>query len=154
METYSDEPDGTLGSLRSRVAQRSTSEPPPVLVGFGSTTSTQKTRMAIPLAPGGTKFRRVMAWLGLSLPIWVGAMAVASPVSVSCTSVSVPEGYDRGFGQIAVVCWATLRVPAQQTNEPSPGSTNKSDPPSLGSWPTGTVTPYGASWVWTKVQPR
>jgi hypothetical protein len=154
METYDDGPDGTRGSLRNRVAARSTLAPPPAGAGSASTISTPKTPSIIPLAPGGTRFRRVLAWLGLSLPAWLVGMAVLSPVSLRCTSVSVPEGYDRGFAQLAVVCWAVFRDPGATTNVPSGGLTPKSDPPSPGSFPEDMVPLSGASWIWAEVMAR
>lgn len=114
-------------------------------------TSTQSPHTIIPPAPGGMKFRRVMAWLGLSLPAWLVAMAVASPVSLRCTSVSVPAEYDRGFAQVAVVCWATFRAPAPTPSVSLDGSTPKSVPQSSGWWGTDTVTPSGASLVLIEV---
>lgn len=148
METYDDLPDGDHVSRRDPPATRSTSEVPSQTGASASTTNTRKIRWAIPRAPGGTKFRRVAAWLGLSLPLWLGTMATLSPVSVRCTSVSVPEAYNRGFAQVAVVCWAVFRAPAPSGTEPSGGSDFKSVPPSSEQWPTGSVTPLHASWVW------
>lgn len=150
METYDGGPDGAAGSQRVPPATHSTSALPSQTGAYASTTNTQKTRWAIPRAPGGTKFRRVAAWLGLSLPLWLGTMATLSPVSVRCTSVSVPEAYNRGFAQVAVVCWAVFRAPVPSGNEPSGGSDFKSVPPSNEQWPTGSVTPLHASWVWAE----
>jgi hypothetical protein len=150
-ETYSDERGGDPGYKRNPLEAHSTSAPPQVTDVSGSTTNTPKTPSIIPLAPGGTKFRRVMAWLGLSLPAWLVALAVASPVSLRCTSVSVPAEYDRGFAQVALVCWAVFRAPGATTNAPSDGLTPKSDPQSSGSWGTDTVAPFAASWTWTEV---
>lgn len=154
MSDVADLQDGTQGSPLGPLDRRYTSVPPPARVGFGSTTSTPKTRTIIPWVPGGTNFRRALAWLGLSLPIWLAGVVAVSPVSLSCTTVSVPAGYDRGFAQLAVVCWATLRDPAPPTSEHSDGSTSRSVPPSSGSWPMGTVIPSEASWAWGEVVGR
>lgn len=146
--------DGVPTFRRNPLVALSTSEPPPPRVGFGSTTSTQSPHSIIPPAPGGTRFRRVMAWLGLSLPAWVVGIMAVSPVSLRCTTVSVPAEYDRGFAQVAVVCWGVFRAPEQTTSVPSDGLTPPSVPPSPSSWPMGTVTPSEASWVWSEVALR
>lgn len=148
METYDGSRDGAPASRRVPPETRSTLGLPSQTADYGSTTSTPKTQWGIPLAPGGTRFRRVAAWLGLSLPVWLTAMATLSPVSVRCSSVSVPAEFNRGFAQVAVVCWAVFRAPVPSGNEPSGGSDFKSVPPSSEQWPTGSVTPLNASWVW------
>jgi hypothetical protein len=73
-----------------------------------------------------------MAWLGLSLPLWLIGIVSMSPVVVRCTSVSVPAEYDRGFAQVAVVCWVTFRAPDLTPSGGLPGSTDKSLPQSSG----------------------
>lgn len=88
-----------------------------------------------------------MAWLGLSLPIWITAAGALSPVTVRCTSVSLPEVADPHFGQVALVCWVSFRAPLPTLNGRSDGSTLKSDQPSLDSRSTVVATTRDERWA-------